>query len=251
MLLCGNGGVTLAERQIPSGLAALLVATEPLWLVVLAWIKPAGTAPTFRQVVGLIAGFGGVSILVGGGALPANSGHIEGLGIPALLVLGAALCWAAGSIYATDSPAAPAKVNNGIVMMCGGVFLLFSGLLHGEAAQLRLQSISGLSILALVYLTLAGSLAAFSAYTYLLSSTTPAMASTYAFVNPVVAVLLGWSFAGEPITSRSLLAMCAIVAAVILLTLKKREPKKQDQRARPRMDSRARLHVRAGCRRMV
>jgi drug/metabolite transporter (DMT)-like permease len=218
MLLFGNGGVTLAERNLSSGLAALLVATEPIWIVLLNWLRPGGRAPRRLQIAGLVTGFAGVALLVTG-----SGGATGSLG-SALLVLGAAFGWAVGSIYATGAPAAPAPVQNGMIMLAGGIVMLLSGLLHGEAAQVHFSRISAVSAGALVYLTVMGSLAAFSAYTYLLSTTTPAMASTYAFVNPVVAVLLGAVVGGEHIAMRTLAAMCIIVLAVVLLVVPRKRP---------------------------
>jgi drug/metabolite transporter (DMT)-like permease len=214
MLLGGNGGVTLAEKYIPSGMAALLVTTEPLWLVLLSWGKRGGTAPTRLEMAGLLLGLGGVVLLVA----PSHAGGTGLLG--AVLVLVSAFTWAAGSIYSTTVETPAPMVSNGIIMLCGGAFLALAGLLRGEWQQVHIASITLTSVAALLYLSLFGSIAAFSAYTYLLAHTTPAKASTYAFVNPVVAVLLGWFFAGEPLTTRSLAAMCAIVLAVALLIVK-------------------------------
>jgi drug/metabolite transporter (DMT)-like permease len=216
LLLCGNGCVTLAEQRINSGLAALLVASEPLWLVLLAWAKPGGIAPTKTDAAGLALGFCGVALLVVPGANVAGAGDLFGAG----LVLFAAFAWAAGSIYSTGAPAPRSPVlSNGLTMLAGGSLLTVAGLIHGEASQVNLNAFSAESIGAWLYLALFGSLVAFSAYTYLLSATTPARASTYAFVNPVVAVLLGWAVAHEPLTGRSFGAMALIVAGVVLLTV--------------------------------
>ncbi|WP_321478020.1 drug/metabolite exporter YedA [uncultured Paludibaculum sp.] len=225
MLLCGNGFVTLAEQRIPSGLAALLVASEPLLLVLVAWAAPRGLRPTGRDFAGIIIGIAGVAILVWPSDLSGPGADLIGAG----LVLAAALCWAVGSIYGIDAPSAPAPIlANGMTMLCGGVLLFVSGVARGEVPQVHPEKISAVSFAAWAYLVVFGSILAFSAYTYLLTATTPAKASTYAFVNPVVAVMLGWLVASEPLTVRSLSAMAAIVAAVVILTTghrRKAEPK--------------------------
>ncbi|QOY89111.1 drug/metabolite exporter YedA [Paludibaculum fermentans] len=224
MLLCGNGFVTLAEQRIPSGLAALLVASEPLMLVLVAWAAPRGLRPTGRDFAGIFLGFAGVAVLV----WPSN---VSGPGadlIGAALVLSAALGWAVGSIYGIDAPTAPAPIlANGMTMLCGGTLLFLSGVFRGELPQVQPEKFSVVSMAAWGYLVVFGSILAFSAYTYLLTATTPAKASTYAFVNPVVAVMLGWAIAGEPLSVRAFCAMAAIVAAVVILTAghrKKVEP---------------------------
>jgi drug/metabolite transporter (DMT)-like permease len=217
LLLFGNGGVTLAEQRITSGMAALLVASEPLWLAALAWIFLRGKAPNRMDSVGLVLGFVGVSILIA----PWNShGGTDFIG--AGLVMMSAITWAAGSLYSIGAPQHSSKtLANGMTMLLGGSLQLLAGLARGEAAEVHWESMSLVSTGALLYLTLFGSLIGFSAYTYLLSATTPAKASTYAFVNPVVAVLLGWSIAGEPLSSTAVLAMVAIVGGVVLVTVSK------------------------------
>lgn len=227
MLLVGNGFVTLAEQRITSGLAALLVAAEPLLLVLVAWAAPRGLRPGWRDFAGIALGVAGVTVLVWPSNFSGPGADLLGAG----LVLTAALCWAIGSIYGIDAPTAPSPVlANGMTMLCGGSLLLLAGLAHGELGQVHPERITSISIAAWAYLVVFGSILAFSAYTYLLTATTPAKASTYAFVNPVVAVVLGWLIAGEPMSPRSVLAMVAIVAAVIILTVshgRKREPEPQ------------------------
>ncbi len=221
LLLIGNGGVTVAEQRVTSGVAALLVTTEPLWLVLLAWTTRGGRAPRLLELAGLATGFAGVALLV---APWSGNTHVDMLG--AGLVVAAAFSWAAGSIYSTGAPQArPRTMANGLTMFAGGLLQMTTGLALGEGSQLHWNSVSLTSVAALAYLAVFGSLLAFSAYTYLLTHTTPAKASSYAFVNPVVAVLLGWAVAGEPVGMRSLLAMAAIVGGVLLLAL----PQKADQ----------------------
>jgi drug/metabolite transporter (DMT)-like permease len=216
MLLCGNGLVTLAEQRISSGLAALLIASEPLWLVLLAWAAPRGQRPRPLDFAGIAMGFTGVVLLV----WPSGPGGLHTDLLGAALVITAAFSWAAGSIYGMNAPSPRSPVlANGMTMLAGGALLFFSGLARGEAAAFRPAQVSALSIGAFAYLAIFGSLVAFSAYTYLLAEAGPARASTYAFVNPVVAVVLGWALAGEPLSPRSVAAMGVIVVAVVLLTI--------------------------------
>jgi drug/metabolite transporter (DMT)-like permease len=217
LLLGGNGGVAWAEQLIPSGTAALLVSTVPLWMALLDWLRPGGIRPRLAVICGLVLGFVGVAVLVGPGALRAGAGHVAPLG--AAVVLVAAFCWATGSIYSrtANMPASP-LLSTGLEMLAGGAMMVVAGLALGEGAQFNLAHISARSGLALGYLIVFGSLVAFTAYIWLLRSTTTAVASTYAYVNPVVAVFLGWAFASEPLTARTLVAAAIIVAGVLVIT---------------------------------
>jgi drug/metabolite transporter (DMT)-like permease len=216
LLLGGNGAVTWAEQWVPSGLAALLIATEPLWIVLLAWLW-GGDRPSLGIAVGLALGLVGIVLLIGPGELVGGP-HIDPVG--ALAVLIASVSWAAGSLYSRRAPlpAAP-LLGTGMEMLVGGTLLLLAGLATGEAAQLHLEALSLRSALALTYLIVFGSIVAFSAYVWLLRVVTPARASTYAYVNPVVAVFLGWALAGEAITPLTLVAAAVIVTAVALIVM--------------------------------
>ena len=215
LLFVGNGGVCWAEQTVPSGITALLVATVSLWLVLVEWLRPGGTRPGARVVAGLVMGFAGLALLVG----PAHLGGSERvhLGGAAILVL-ASLSWACGSLYSKHS-AHPASPFLGVAMqsLSGGAALWIAGLLLGESRALHLAGISLRSGVALGYLTVFGSGIGFTAYLYLLKKTTPSRVGTYAFVNPVVALLLGWAFAGEAVTLRTWLAAAVILTAVILV----------------------------------
>jgi drug/metabolite transporter (DMT)-like permease len=215
LLLVGNGGVCLAERTVPSGVAALLVALVSFWMVLLDWLRPGGLDPAPRVVASLILGFGGLVLLVG----PAHLGGSErvnptGAGI---LVLGS-FAWAWGSIYSkhNDLPSSPLL---GVAMqsLAGGTALWIVGLLAGEGRQLHLAAISARSWMALAYLIVFGSGIGFTAYVYLLKKSSAARVGTYAFVNPVVALFLGWLGAGETITLRTALASVVILTAVLLV----------------------------------
>lgn len=221
LFLGGNGGVVWAEQYIPSSLAALLVATEPLWIVLMNWLRPAGVRPAFVTFLGLAVGFAGVWLLIGGVSSGDDLSGRSTLGAGA--VIGATLAWAAGSLYSlrAEMPAS-AILSAGMQMIAGGAFLTLAATLTGEWSRLDLGRASTVSVGAFLYLVVFGSIVAFTAYSWLLQNVSPAKASTYAYVNPVVAVLLGWAIAGEAVTARTLLATAVIVSSVALITLNKR-----------------------------
>lgn len=217
LLAFGNGGVTLGEQYIPSGLAALLVATVPMFLAVLGWWSGVAQRPTPAVTLGLGCGLAGVYLLartpgVSHVALP---GH-EGIGLT--LVLTAALVWAVGSLYSKRHQPSPSPfLSGGMQMLCGGLVMLAVGLVRGEAQGFALAQVTSTSWMAYAYLVTFGSIVAFTAYIWLLRAVEPALAGTYAFVNPVVAVLLGWAFAGEQLNAGMLGGAALIVLAVVLV----------------------------------
>jgi drug/metabolite transporter (DMT)-like permease len=219
LLLVGNGGVVLSEQRIPSSLAALLVSGTPMWMTVIDWIFGSGPRPRGTTVVGLVLGMAGVAILVS----PADFGSMPSVDPRgAALVLVASMSWASGSIYSRHAPLpASPTLTTGMEMLAGGTLLLSVGLLTGEPAKLIASTVTLRSVLAVVYLIGAGSLLGYTSYVYLLKNTTPARATTYAYVNPAVAVLLGWALAGEPITFRMLGAGSIIIVALIMITRSK------------------------------
>lgn len=222
LLLGGNGGVVWAEQFVPSGLTALLITSEPLWIVILVWLMPGGHRPTGGVIFGMLLGLFGISLLVGPGHLLDGRGvHLGGA---AVLFL-ASLSWAAGSLYSSKARLPSSGVlSAGMQMLAGGAVLTVFGTLVGDWNKLAWQSVSARSLLSLAYLAVFGSIVGFSSYFWLLRNTTPARASTYAFVNPVVAVFLGWAFAGEAITPRTLAATVIIVVAVMLVILRHAPP---------------------------
>lgn len=215
LLLGGNGGVVWAEQTVPSGLTALIVAIVPLWLVLFDWLRGTGSRPGLGVILGILLGFAGVGLLVGPGGLGGGE-TIDPVG--AAVVVLASILWAAGSIYAryADLPASQ-TLATGMEMFAGGILLLAAATATGEWGRLDAGAISSSSLLALAYLIVFGAIIGFSAYVWLLRATTPARAGTYAYVNPVVAVLLGWALAGEPLGPRILLAGAMIVTAVVLI----------------------------------
>ncbi len=218
LLLGGNGGVVWAEQRVPSSIAALVVSVVPLSAVLLEWIRPGGTRPTRLTIFGIILGFAGVSILINPSAKDAQ--RIDFLGM--LSLLGATLSWAAGTIYTrhsrgADTPLMAASAN----MLMGGLGLLVAGILSGELkdASLQLANVSARSIWAVIYLIFFGSIVGFTAYTYILRHTSTALATTYAYVNPIVAIILGWAIAHEPLTGRVVLATAVIISGLIMITV--------------------------------
>jgi drug/metabolite transporter (DMT)-like permease len=224
LLFLGNGGVTWAELTVPSGIAALLVATVSLWLVIVDWLRPGGARPVPRVTIGLVVGFAGMALLVGPAGL--GGGGVQPMG--AAVLIGASLAWACGSLYSKHG-GMPSSALLGVAMqgLCGGVILLIAALLTGEFRALHFAAISTRSWLALGYLIVFGSGIGFNAYLYILQKSTAARVATYAFVNPVVALFLGWLILSEPITSRTLLAAAVILTAVVLvITAQQRKPAK-------------------------
>ena len=215
LLLGGNGGVTKAEQVIPSGLTAVLITIVPIWMALLELLQKNRVVPTPQVVLGLVLGFGGVILLVGPGDLA--GGGLNPLWVGVLLF--ASLSWAIGSVYSRKAslPKTP-LLGSGMEMLAGGVLLLLVSLVSQEWVGFQPSNISFLSLISFLYLLVFGSLIAFSSYVWLLTKTTTARVSTYAYVNPVVAVFLGYFLAGEQLTLRTLLASTMIVIAVVVIT---------------------------------
>ncbi len=215
LLVIGNGGVSWAEQIVPSGVTALLVASVSLWMVIIEWLRPDGVRPTSRVAIGLVLGFLGLVFLMGPSKL-AGGGRVDPLG--ATLLICASLSWATGSVF-SKRLRLPSSLLLGTAMQClsGGAVLILLGLLTGQSARLHWQAVTLRSALSLGYLVVFGSLLGFSAYTWLLAHAPPARVATYAYINPIIAMFLGWALAGEQITLRTLLAAAVIVAAVVLV----------------------------------
>jgi drug/metabolite transporter (DMT)-like permease len=219
MPVLGTGVVVWAEKRVPSGIAALLVAIEPLWIVLLQWWRPGGKRPNAWVMGGVALGLGGLYLLVD----PGGDTQRGDVFAEAILLL-AALSWAAGSLYTKRAPQAKAKfLSNGMEMIVAGAVLIVVGLVSGEASHFSFASPSAKSWLALLYLITFGSIIAYTAYVWLMSAVDATLVSTYAFVNPVVAVFLGWAFASEPLNARMMLAAAIIVGAVALITVSGKE----------------------------
>lgn len=216
LLLLGNGGVVWAEQTLPSGLAAVLITTVPLWMVLLEWSRNEHVRPTMQTVLGLIVGFSGVILLVGPEQF---AGDVVIDRLAAVIVILAAFSWAAGSLYSRRAPL-PASPLQGTAMemMTGGILMFAAALALQESAGFNILTVSASSWFAFLYLIVFGSLIGFTAYIWLLTKTTSARVSTYAYVNPVVAVLLGWALASEQLTIRTVVASIVIISAVVLIT---------------------------------
>jgi drug/metabolite transporter (DMT)-like permease len=227
LFLGGHGSLAWAEQNVPSGIAALLVATLPLWIVVLGRIWGTERHLSKRSIAGLVAGFLGVIVLFGPSAWH-HDGTLNLIGAAAVLL--GTFIWAAGTIYMRnvkmpDSPLLSAAMQ----MLAGGVSLIIAATLTGETGHFTLTAVTLRSLGALAYLIVFGSIVAFSAYTWLHTVTTPSRIATYAYVNPVVAVLVGWALAGESVGPLTILAMVIILAGVALVnTTQKQEQHHQE-----------------------
>lgn len=218
LLLCGNGGVTWAEKYVSSGFAALFVATEPLWVVVLIWALT-HKRPNAKVLFGVFIGLIGVALLVSDGLAQGIGSSSKMSLIGAGVVLLASFAWAGGSVYSNRHPIdGPTSMGAGMQMLAGGILLMLLALATGDLKHLNLAAASWTSIGAFVYLLVFGSLVGFTAYSFLLNNVTPESAATYGYVNPVVAVFLGWLIAAEPITLRMIIAATIIIGSVVLIT---------------------------------
>ncbi|HXY60159.1 MAG TPA: EamA family transporter, partial [Chthoniobacterales bacterium] len=204
LLVAGNGGVTISEKFVATGPASLIVATVPIYMTLLSWLVGMTRRPSGITWIGLAGGFLGVAVLLGP-ELRISGGSRAAIGMSILLVT--SFIWSAGSIYsrAVKHVAAPlfAAAQQ---MFCGGLLLMLAGVLTGELKDLHPEKITPLSLSAFAYLVLIGAIVGYTAYFWLLRNCEPAKVATYAYVNPVVAVLLGALFAHETITLRTLLA---------------------------------------------
>jgi drug/metabolite transporter (DMT)-like permease len=215
LLVGGTGAVAWAEQWIPSGLAALIVAIVPVWMVLLDWLRPGGRRPRPPVVAGLLLGLAGVALLVG--PVDLSGGDVMQLAGAGVVVLGT-ISWATGSVHGARVPVPRAPRMAAALQMCmGGGLLLLVGTVAGEWTRIDPGAMSTRSILSLAYLIVFGSIVAFAAYVYLLRVTTPARVGSYAYVNPVVAVFLGWALADEPVTARTLVAAAIILIGVGLI----------------------------------
>jgi drug/metabolite transporter (DMT)-like permease len=217
LLLGGNGGVTISEKFIESGLASLIVATVPIYITLLGWLFGMTPRPTPIVWAGLAGGFLGVAILLGPALrFSSGSGSHPAIGMSILLV--GSFLWSAGSLYSrTAKHAASPFFGAAQQMFCGGVLLMLVGLVVGELRNFHPANITTLSLGAFAYLVLIGAIVGYTAYFWLLRHCDPAKVATYAYVNPIVAVLLGALFAHETVTLRTLLAAALIIGSVALI----------------------------------
>jgi drug/metabolite transporter (DMT)-like permease len=216
LLLGGNGAVVWAERFVPSGLTALLVSILPFWLVIIEWVRPPRKRPNGAVLGGLVLGFAGIIVLVGPGNV---GGHGDVRPLGALVLILGSLSWAIGSFWSRDASLPQSGLlTTGMEMLGGGAMLLIVGLVSGELSHFDVHRVSHASILGLAYLVTFGSLLGFTSYIWLLDKVSPAHLGTYAYVNPIVAVLLGWAIAGERLSVRTGVAAVIVICAVALIT---------------------------------
>jgi drug/metabolite transporter (DMT)-like permease len=217
LLLGGNGGVTISQQYIDSGLAALIVAIVPIYIVLLGWAAGVAPRPTPVMWMGLAGGFLGVGILFGPGLhLHSPGGRNPVIGISILLFT--SFVWSAGSLYSRATKHAPSPfLTAAQQMIWGGFLLLIAGVITGELPRFHPRFVSMLSLGSFVYLVVIGAVVGYTAYIWLLRHCDPAKVATYAYVNPIVAVLLGTLFAGETVTMRTLVAAALIIGSVALI----------------------------------
>jgi drug/metabolite transporter (DMT)-like permease len=222
LFLGGNGLVVWSEQWLASGMVAMLIATEPLMIALLLGVWPGETnRPGWRTYAALAVGFAGALLLaLGGGVISEEPGPWYA----SWMVILATACWAVGSLYGRDAPAPDnAWLATGMQMFAGGVWLGALALARDELAGLDPGSFSRASVLAFFYLMVFGSMVAFGAYSWLLRTTHPTVISTYAYVNPVIAVLLGWLLVDEPVDARTILASVLILGAVVVVLERRSE----------------------------
>jgi drug/metabolite transporter (DMT)-like permease len=208
-----HGALAYAEKYVPSGLAAVMLATIPFWMVLIKFVISAEDRPKMRTLAALVAGLAGVALFM----LPCGpqeTGPIAPLMV--LILLGSAFMWAAGSIISQrQSAAIPAVASAGMQLLCGGAALLIASSLKGEFAGFSPVQVSLVSWAGLAYLTIAGSVVAFAGYVWLLDHARAPLVATYTFVNPIIAVGLGWAVLGEHLTLQMLAGFALVVASVI------------------------------------
>jgi drug/metabolite transporter (DMT)-like permease len=223
LLVFGNGLVVWSELRVASGVAALIVGVVPCCMVLVDWLRPNGTRPGARVAMGLVLGLAGLFVLIGPDVLM-GGGRADYIGVAALVT--ASLTWAVGSIYSRHAPMPRSAVlATAMEMLVASAGLAILALLHGDfTTRAAAAPISLVSIAGWLYLVVFGSVVAFTAYVWLLRASTPARVSTYAYVNPVVAVFLGFAIAGEPLTTRMIIAAAVIVSGVVLITLAPKRP---------------------------
>ncbi len=225
LLLGGNGLVSWAEQRVASGIAALIVGSVPLWMALFEALRPRGIRPGWQTIIGLLIGFGGIALLVGPTELIGRNQPLDPGGVAALLL--AAFLWSLGSIYSRSADLPPSSLmTTAAEMLTGSLGLFLFGTLVGDWSHLHLSAISLRSLFGLAYLILAGSLIGFVAYAWLLRNVSVSLASTYAYVNPLIAILLGAWLADEVLTARTWLAALIIIGSVIIInTARPKAPK--------------------------
>jgi len=217
LLLGGNGLLLWAEQYVPSGVSSLLISTVPVWMVIIESLRPGGEIPTIKAIIGLLLGFGGIALMIGPGELSSEISALHPLGLIALPI--GALLWSLGSVYSksADLPSS-SLMTTSAEMLVGGIGMFFVATLRSEWGSFAFGLVENASWIGLLYLTVFGSLGGFVAYAYLLKNAPISLVSTYAYVNPIIAILLGSWVAHESLSGRTVLAAIIILGAVILIT---------------------------------
>lgn len=227
LLLGGNGLVSWAEQFIPSGIAALIIGSMPMFLVLAEAVRPNGVKPTWRAIVGLLIGFVGIFILVGPTEISGSTAKLNPFGLLALL--GACITWASGSVYSKTADLTKSSLmNTGAQMLMGSVSLLIVSLLTGELHGWDITAVSARSLYGLTYLILIGSLVGFASYGWLLQNAPISLVATYAYVNPIVAVFLGNWIGNEPLEPRIWIAAAIIIGSVIFINSRGKPQSKKE-----------------------
>jgi drug/metabolite transporter (DMT)-like permease len=226
LLLGGNGLVSWAEQFIPSGIAALIIGSVPLFLVIAEAIRPHGVKPNWFTILGLLIGFVGIFILVGPAEISGSNERLDPLGV--IAVLAACVLWAAGSVYSKSADLPKSSLmTTGAEMLMGSLSLLIVSFLTGELNGWQVSEVSSRSIYGLVYLILIGSLVGFGSYVWLLQNAPISLVATYAYVNPIVAVLLGNWLGNEPLEPRIWIATAIIIGSVMFINNSRPGAKKE------------------------
>ncbi len=226
LLLGGNGLVSWAEQFIPSGIAALIIGSVPMFLVIAEAIRPNGVKPTWVTILGLLIGFVGIFILVGPSEVSGSNEKLDTLGVIALL--SACALWAAGSVYSKSADLPKSSLmTTGAEMLMGSLSLIIVSLLTGELNGWQVSEVSSRSLYGLTYLILIGSLVGFGSYVWLLQNAPISLVATYAYVNPIVAVLLGNWLGDEPLEPRIWIATMIIIGSVIFINNSRPGAKKE------------------------
>jgi drug/metabolite transporter (DMT)-like permease len=222
LLVGGNGLLSWSEQYIPSGIAALLIGSVPLWLVLIEAIRPGGTRPTWQSILGLIIGFVGIVILIGPAEFTGETTEFNIVGI--LVCLLAAFLWSFGSIFSRSANLPKsALMTTGMEMLAGSIGLFILATVTGEWQNFSISAVSQKSINGIIYLILIGSLVGFVSYAWLLRNAPISLVATYAYVNPLVAILLGSLLADESLTPRILIAAVVIVGSLVLVNTSKKD----------------------------
>jgi drug/metabolite transporter (DMT)-like permease len=219
LLVGGNGLVTWSEQQVPSGIAALVVATVPLWITLFDWLSFKRTRPNKKVAAGLILGFLGIGLLIGPRLFQET---VDIRWTSWLILIMAPVLWSLGSLYSRQAKLPEsAFMSTAMEMLAGGFLLLLVGVITGETTRMNIAEISTRSLVSMLYLAIFGSIVAFTAYVWLLKTVQATRVATYTYVNPIIAIFLGWLILSEPVTPQMLAAVVIIIVAVILITAKR------------------------------